>query len=279
MPDEPPQTGEVNPVVTARPVGYTPLTATTNLEMPQIRRSEALLDLMLIGLAAIILPYLPGLLAPFELENVEMGEFGLTAIFQKWCEAGLALGLLCYFVLRQRIRPATFGLQSRQLGWQVLWSLPTLASMYAALLATSLVVFAVVVLFPASESDLAKRVEFAETMPIDNLATTILLLAAVAIHEETLFRGLLLPYLRRLLGSWWAAGLISALLFAILHVPHQGLLGGVQVLGLGIVLAVFFILSRSLLAVILAHLLFDLLQFQLMRILPNLQELLEKMEA
>lgn len=280
MAGEPPQTNEADSVVAARPLGWARVIAPqSDLQLPYVRRADAVLDLALIVLAAIVLPYLPGLLAPIGPDDIEMAEVGATVILQKWCEAGLAVGLFLYFVLRHRFRPASFGLRRDQLGLQALWGVGALAGMYIALFATSILVVAIFVMFPAFEGELARRVEFVDTMPVHNLPATLILLVAVALHEELLFRGLLIPYLRRVLGGWWSAGLISALIFAALHVPHQGLLGGAQIFSIGVILAFFFILSRSLLAVTIAHLLFDLFQFQLMRILPDLQELLEGFEA
>lgn len=264
----------------ARPVSRAALTPPLAvLEMPHVRRRDALLDLTLILLASVVVPYLPAISMPVGLEDLGVPDIGLAMIVQKWCEAGLAGGLLLYFMLRHRIRAATFGLRRSQIGRQVLWAVPILASVYAALVATSAIVLALFVMFPGLERDLTKRNEFADAMPVQNLAATLMLLVAVAVHEELLFRGLLLPYLRRVLGSWWWAGLVSALIFAVLHVPHQGLLGGLQIFSIGVVLTLFFVLSRSLLAVTLAHLLFNFFQFQIIRILPDLEKLLEGLEA
>jgi membrane protease YdiL (CAAX protease family) len=280
MTDQPPRTDETAAVVLARPVEYRgagPLRS--DLEMPYVRRRDALLDLILVLLAAIVVPYLPAVVAPPGPNESNVPDIGAMAIVQKWCEAGLATGLLLYFVLRQRIRPSTFGLRRDEIGRQALWGIAALASVYVALIASSVIVLTLFLTFPELKSELAKREEFVDAMPVHHLATTLILLVAVAVHEEALFRGLLLPFLRRLLGNWWWAGLVSALIFAGLHVPHQGLLGGAQIFSIAIVLTVFFVLSRSLLAVTLAHLLFDFIQFQIYRIVPDLHKWLESFEA
>jgi len=281
MTDQAPQSNEATPVVAARPVEYRhPAWQGSDLEMPQVRRRDALLDLAVVLLATIVLPYLPAFFAPAGPANIDVPNIGAIAIVQKWCEAGLAVGLLLYFVLRHGIRLATFGLRRDQVGQQLLWAVGTLAGVYVALAVSTVIVFTLCVIFPALKSDLTKRIEFVDAMPVHSFALTLPLLLAVAIHEELVFRGLLLPYLRRVLGSWWPAGLASALIFAGLHVPDQGLLaGGIQILSIAVVLAVFFVLSRSLLAVTVAHLLFDFLQFQLARLLPDPQELLENFPA
>ena len=243
--------------------------------MPYVQRVDALLDLILVLLATIALPYLPSLLMRAGSEDIGPADIGPAIIAQKWCEAGLAAALLLYFLARHRMRPASFGLRRDRLGRQIAWGLGTLACMYAAFLAASVLVLTILAPTSGLEGEYTRRREFAEALPVESLTSTLALLTAVALHEEILFRGLLLPYLRRLLGSWWWAGLVSALLFAALHVPDQGLLAGVQVFSIAVVLIVFFVLSRSLLAVTIAHLLFNFFQFQLIRILPDLERLLD----
>ena len=147
---------------------------------------------------------------------------------------------------------------------------------YAALLASLAVVLSLLALIPGLESEIEQRADFASKLPLDSMTTIVLLLIAVAIHEEVVFRALLLPYLRRLMGSWWSAGLLAALIFGMLHVPAQGLLGGVQTFAIGAALVCCYLASRSLLAVTIAHFLFDLFQFQLMRS-EWLRELLENL--
>lgn len=276
MTEQPPLPSDADPGVVARPVWYGRVPPPPPaLQMAHVRRRDALLALAVILLATIVLPYLPDLLLPLAPQAAGVPAIDMSFIARKWCEAGLAAGLLAFFLSRHRLRPAAFGLRRDRLGGQALWALGALAGIYATLLASAIIVVPLYVFFPAAQGELERRIEFVEAMPVDHVTNTILLLVAVAVHEELIFRGLLLPYLRRLFGSWWVAGALSALLFALLHVPHQGLFGGIQVLGIAAVLTVFFVRSRSLLAVILAHLLFDFLQFQLLRVLPNLQDLLD----
>jgi membrane protease YdiL (CAAX protease family) len=111
-----------------------------------------------------------------------------------------------------------------------------------------------------------------ELLPVHSLGLTIALMVPVAVHEELIFRGLLLPYLRRIGWPWWLAIAASSGTFAVLHVA-QGWLAIIQVFGISVVLATFFVLSRSLLSVIAAHFLFDVLQTQLARVLlPHIEE-------
>jgi membrane protease YdiL (CAAX protease family) len=283
MTEHRPPSDQTPPVVVARAIGAPPLAPSPpDLELPYVRRGEAALDLALVLLAAVILPYAPSFLAPdVDVENVGVPSgIGPMVIFQVWCQAALAVGLLLYFIMRHRMRPASFGVRRERILEQVLWGFGALLGVYLALVATAVIVMLVYVVSPQVEDDLTRRFDFVTQMPVDNLAATLILLVAVAVNEEVVFRGLLLPYLRRVLGSWSWAAVISALIFAGLHVPQQGVLGGgIQIFTIGIVLSVFFLLSRSLLAVTLAHLLFDFLQFQLIRVLPDLERLFEGLQS
>jgi len=94
---------------------------------------------------------------------------------------------------------------------------------------------------------------------------TILLLSAwVGVHEELLFRGFLLPRLRRLFGSWTAAVVAGSVFFALLH-GYEGAIAVVAIFFLSLVLSVLFVWRRSLLPVVVGHFLFDLLQLTLLQ--------------
>lgn len=75
--------------------------------------------------------------------------------------------------------------------------------------------------------------------------------------EETLFHGYALTRLGTLLGSYWGAAAIVVLAFAFVHYPMWGP-GPVQTFVVaGTVSAIVFLLSRDLLAMIVAHVLVD----------------------
>ena len=63
------------------------------------------------------------------------------------------------------------------------------------------------------------------------------------------------------------AVLFCSAAFGALHY-HQGWPGVILITGTGTVLAITFVLSRSLPAVILTHFIFDFVQFQFIRLLP-----------
>jgi membrane protease YdiL (CAAX protease family) len=180
------------------------------------------------------------------------------------------IGLLAWLLLsRNRLPVGSVGLSARRPASQALWALLALGAIYAYMLVFLLIMTVVLFFFPSLQKDLAARTEFLDLMPVDDVWMSLALLIPVAIHEELLFRGLLLPYLRRVTGGWTAAILLSSVIFAVLHLA-QGWLGVVQVFGLSIIFSLAFLWTRSLVAVTVAHFLFDFLQFQLIRALRPL---------
>ena len=269
---------ELPGVISARPISSvalaTPPAPLRPLDLSPLRFRDAVLDLGLVLAVALVVPF------GFQLGALVMvGEDEASfppvelLIATKWFDVLLVTVLAAYFVYRNGVRPAAFGLQLDRFSLQVLWSLPTLAAVYVAMFGTVVVISTMVILIPGLEQDLLHRTKFLEALPIQDFVATVLLLIPVAIHEELLFRGLLIPYLRRVGGSWTVAILISTAIFAILHIT-QGWLGVLQIFGVGAVFGIFFVLSRSLTAVIIAHFLFNLLQTQLARfLLPWIENL------
>jgi membrane protease YdiL (CAAX protease family) len=268
--------------VMARPVGVSgpPLPPTipyaraarglNPLELPDVPLRAAKLDLGLIVLVMLIVPFGSELVAAAVL-NVEPGADLLSMvpvlIIRKWSDALLAGGLAAYLLVRNHLPAASFGLRTDRWLPQLGWAAVGLAGIYGYMIVAMMVLLFWVALFPQLQHDLEHRLDMVRDLPVHNLSLSILLLVPVAIHEEVLFRGLLLPYVRRWLGSWWPAVLLVSVAFGSLHLT-QGVLGAIQVFGVGVILCLIFIFSRSLSAVMIAHFLFDLLQFQLIRVIP-----------
>ncbi|TWT44702.1 CAAX amino terminal protease self- immunity [Phycisphaerae bacterium RAS1] len=195
----------------------------------------------------------------------------------KWVEAGLAMLVAAVCLWRLRVRPAGLGLHFQRPSRQAAWALAALACVYAAMIGFAIFVIPLINAFPQMQRDLAHRVEFVQMVPVSNVGMAALLMAAVAIHEEVLFRGLLIPLLARVLRSKTAAVMASSALFGALHIT-QGFMATVQIGFVGAALGICFVASRSLPAVIVAHFLFNLLQLQLMRLLPSAEELLRELQ-
>ena len=100
---------------------------------------------------------------------------------------------------------------------------------------------------------------FAEGLRGVSIGTIFVTMGAGAVVEEAVFRGVILPRLRRVTGQWWSAILLNVLLFGAQHFAG----GFVAIVGTAIVSTVFcvvFIRSRSLGAAVVAHFLYNLLQ-------------------
>lgn len=273
--------GSSFPVVTARPiVAASDGSRARRFDLHRVSTAGAVLDLAL-ALVAVV-----G--APLAMQTALLLLLGGDALaappslhlitILKWFEAAVVVALAGFFVHRHRLRPEAFGLQTARLGRQVAWAGPVFVGMYVVLVGTGMLLVLWVAAFPEWLPDIRRRTEFLETMPLDNTAAAVLLLIPVAIHEELLFRGLLIPYLRRIGLGWVGAVTLSTCLFALLHY-QQGWLGIVQIFPVGLLLAVAFVLTRSLTAVMLAHFCFDLLQFHVARfLLPWAQEAFDQLD-
>lgn len=86
----------------------------------------------------------------------------------------------------------------------------------------------------------------------------------IGVYEEVVFRGFLMPRLRRALGSWPAAVLVSTAVFTLLHALDQTAMALVVVTILSLLFSVVTIWRRSILPAVVAHTLFDLSQFLLL---------------
>ncbi len=241
-----------------------------------LTRRAAALDVLLVLLTAIVVPFGVEIAAAVVL--VQNGEpdpastvlpSAAFLMIQVWFHTVLALGLLGYLILRHRLPSAAFGLRFDDLPIQGLWTAGGLAAVYFWLLLTAFLLIPLMSFLPEVGRDVSQRQKVFELMPMDSLARTVLLMIPVAVNEEIIFRGLLLPLLKRLTGTWLAAIALTTGLFAVLHFT-QGLIAVVQIVGVGVVLSVLFVRTRSLLVCMVTHFLFNVTQVQLMRMLQHL---------
>lgn len=262
--------------VLARPVSAA-IASRAAMYLDRVRRRDAALDLALVLMTAVIAQFAPSAIALFdESATPELEAKGYVLVI-KWAEAAMVMAMLAYFALRHRIDPRAFGLRLDRPGLQVAWGLLALVGAYGAIIASIAIVQIVVLFWPGAMDDVLRRVEFTRQIGDFSVWQTLVLLVGVSIHEEVLFRALLIPYLRRVTGRWWAAVTVSSAVFAVLHFP-QGWIAVVQIFGLSAVFSVMFIFSRSLPALCLAHFAFNFAQISLMRLLDfeRLRDLLER---
>ena len=242
------------------------------IHLLQLSRRDAALDLGLIVLTLLVFPYGLQFVSLFLKSTAPVPRDAPLpvsfVISQIGLEAAATLCVAGYLIWRHRLSRAAFGFRLGPVSHEVGWSTAALASVYVTSLVSAALIFALVMTFPSLQADLKHRLDFFRMLPLSNLATTAVLLVPVAIHEEVLFRGLLLPYLRRLTGTWSAAIVVSALVFAALHLP-QGVLGACQIVFVGAALGLVFVRTQRLLPVLVAHYLFDFIQAALATYLLN----------
>ena len=272
-----PSVGLPPDVIFARPITPPSLaTPEAPLTLPTLPRRAAVLGLgfVLLLLLAMVLVSGAVWLGFYAITHAtEPSDEALVPLIavDKWINAALTLGALLFFARYHRLTLRAFGIRCDHAGRQAAWGLAALGGVYGALLLSVVFTIVLVALWPELEPDLASRLRFLELMSGGGFLGTVLMLVPVAIHEEILFRGLLMPLLHRLGGPWSVAVVISTLVFAALHVS-QGWLAIPQVFLVGLALSLFFLWSRSLLAVIVAHFLFDLLQLQLAQVMLPFME-------
>ncbi len=230
------------------------------------------------ALLAILAVVLLAVVAPPILTEVCAGRWTREAalVFEKSVSAAVGIALLTFAAWRTRSPHEAFGLTAQRPGLQIGVGLATVPVIYLVMVAVGVAALVVSLLAGADvESEAEQRFETLRDLPLGSFAISIPLLLAVAIHEEAVFRGLLLPLTRRLTGSWIAAVILTSLLFGLLHFA-QGMMAMIQITGISIVLSIAFYVSRSLWAVIGAHFVFDLIQFQLIHVLAQWMDELEK---
>ncbi len=99
-----------------------------------------------------------------------------------------------------------------------------------------------------------------EMLPPVNMAILCGLQLFVGLYEELAFRGFILPRLRRAVGSWWLAVLISSVLFAVPHMAQQEPAAAIPLFGVGVAFALFTIWRKSVVPAMIGHAIFNSLQ-------------------
>lgn len=245
------------------------------LRLLEIEPREARWDVLAVLAAPIGLIYFPSLFKWFvgewigsaPLQEVEINEQWIAA--SKLFEMLLAIGVATYFIFRNGVRPQSFGIRFGRIGQQLLWSVAAFVSAYAYLLGTAIILGPLLYYFYGPEGlerGIPEKQRMMENIGSISVPWLVATLIAVGIHEELLFRGMLLTLMRRATGSWWIAIVGSSAIFGSLHF-HQGWLSMLQITGLGIVLSLIFVASRSLLAVAIAHFFFNFCQIQIIHLL------------
>jgi membrane protease YdiL (CAAX protease family) len=105
--------------------------------------------------------------------------------------------------------------------------------------------------YVAEQSEVIQR-QIQQTFPPLTLGWNIVLMAFVAVWEETIFRGFVLTRLQTILKRWWLAVIVSAVLFASIH-GYQSILAVGAITCLALVMGSLFAWRRSLVPCIALH--------------------------
>ncbi|MCP4251039.1 MAG: CPBP family intramembrane metalloprotease [bacterium] len=213
------------------------------------------LGMFLVGLAvSLLLLAVPANLISWL--SVDLDQRVLTVVLLP-IQAVLWVGVVA-IILKQRRQPAA------SIGWVRLTALDLplgLAATAAAFAAFFLSVGILGLTWPAGFEDLQNNQQaITDMLPPLHPAILIGLQIVVGIYEEVIFRGFLLTRLRRMLGAWWPAVLISSALFALPHIIDQRTVAAIPLFGVGVAFCLFTIWRRSLLPAIIGHALFNSVQ-------------------
>ncbi|KAA0220931.1 MAG: CPBP family intramembrane metalloprotease [Planctomycetota bacterium] len=177
--------------------------------------------------------------------------------------AGFYVAGTALLLVLRRQRPACVGATLQGLPLNTLIGVAGAGAMLGVAVVFGLVSF---VLFPEQRDRLDDNTErlkaFVPNLSIGGFA---LLAMFVSLNEEMLFRGLLMPRLRRLLGSWWAAVLTSTVVFTGLHLFDQEWFVLPMIAVLSVVMSLLTIWRRSLVPAIVMHAGFNFSQFMLLQ--------------
>lgn len=190
---------------------------------------------------------------------------------QRLFELAVVIALAMYFCRRHAIPARAFGITFRRPLWQIAGTGMSLFAAYASLIVTMIPIMVLISLFGNVEEVAEKRMETAEMFQFPSVGLAAVTVLLVGFHEELVFRGMLIPFLRRYFNSWTWAIVGSSLLFGLGHL-YQGPIAVLQIAMLGATLGLCFYWTRSLAAVALAHGAFDFIQMQLMQWIPDFVE-------
>ncbi len=170
----------------------------------------------------------------------------------------ITIALLTGLLLFRREGMRSIGVTRRALGVNLLLGLGTMLAACGLIYPALLILGVAWPGFAEQMQENAGRI--LEAFPKLGFGGLTAVCATVGVYEELLFRGFLLPRLRRITGSWTLAVLVSTAIFTSLHMIDQTLAAMVAVTILSLIFSVVTIWRRSIIPAIVGHMLFDLSQ-------------------
>ena len=202
-----------------------------------------------IELAVFLFLIVPPMATSFLISGQSNLGFKTGASFSILSDLGL-IGLVFYFIWRNREPLNCIGLTRRNIPKEVVWGLVLFFPiMYATNLLSG-------VLHAAGLSAPTKLPSFLVAKGHAGMLMALVLVAVVAFVEETIFRGYLIRRFITVTRHPWAAVLFSSLIFSIGH-GYEGMAGVISIFCLGVVLAVIYLWRKSLVAPMVIHFCID----------------------
>ena len=180
---------------------------------------------------------------------VKFGIYGRVLIL-----GSLATLTILWFLRQDRQPLRAVGLHFKNMEdeiWTAFWSL-------GFIFAFNLAIMVVVSIFmPELAAKLTKeRSAVMKLFPLISPIWLILMTAFVGFYEELVFRGFLITRLGVLTRNIWVAVFLSSLIFGVSH-AYQDNLAMVQITVIGFIFGAMFVVRKSLISPILAHMAFD----------------------
>ena len=216
-------------------------------------RAQALVDILVFlagfGLGCLVAGFLGGL--ALQTSQIDPRVVGVIVTMS------IALWIICliFMIRKTRRQPQeALGLCSKNWAVEIALGLIVCGAMFATMWLTALLFY---LFWPAAWADLEKSSEgIKATIPPLNITSLLLMTVVVAFYEELVFRGFLLPRLRRLANSWIVGVIVTSIAFGSLHL-YEGYGASIALVNLGIVLCLVTIWRKSVIALVVGHFLFN----------------------
>lgn len=274
---EPSTAQDIGPLIpVARPVtwmdssGFPPPPPVPPFHLSGLSRREVMLDLVIfICLFAAIALGGEVIMATYfhnQLDLLHSDEEKLSSAVSKaalfpailWRTA-VAIVAIVAITHKRGLSMPSIGLSFRQIWLNILLGLGLFVMIFVAVIVFALLIN---VFFPRLNEEFEENAQLImNAVPRASTAGFVLISIAIGIYEELIFRGFLMPRLRRATGSWIVAVLITTVVFAILHLQDQAPAALLAITALSLAFSAITILRHSIIPAIIAHALFDLYMF------------------
>ena len=172
----------------------------------------------------------------------------------------LVASVLVFWLTRRRgLRLPSAGLSTRRLWLNVLLGFVSFVIIMIGVVVCSVLI---TVFFPKLNEEFQKNAEMIlEAVPKATPLGFVAISTAIGFYEELIFRGFLMPRLRRATGSWLLAILLTTVIFVLLHLQDQAPAALLAITALSLFFSVVTIWRHSIIPAVIAHALFDLYMF------------------